>query len=121
MTVPIVAPCPVCGEVGGFHDYAKHNQIQVPKEHLLDPNWWKEFYAELRRVEREREQKPRVWKLTPSPPPEVTRLRDQDGSEYARDPEDPNGWYYVDARGIMTDWFTWAVLLTDCETLTEVL
>lgn len=68
------------------------------------------------------EQKPRVWRLTSSPPPEVTRLVNKYGMYFSRDPEDSDGWYKMDTNGEYTlGWYSWTSLLTEFETLTEVL
>jgi hypothetical protein len=50
--------CPVCGEVAGFHDEAKHKDHQVPAESLLESGWYKEESARIskeRQAEKERE------------------------------------------------------------------
>ena len=50
--------CPVCGEVAGFHDEAKHKDHQVPAELLLESGWYKEESARIskeRQAEKERE------------------------------------------------------------------
>lgn len=120
VTVPTVSECPICGEAGGFHDYAKHNQIEVPKDDLVDPAWWKEFFAEFQRMKQER--KPRVWKLTPLPPPDVKKLRGPDGQHFVRDEEDPDGWFEMNDQGDFTlGWYSWSSLIFEFEELTEVL
>jgi hypothetical protein len=46
----VVAPCPICGLEGGFHDTdnkaGKHAQHEVPREVLKDAGWAKEAHVQ---------------------------------------------------------------------------
>lgn len=36
-----MSPCPFCHQLAGFHDREVHNIIPIPKERILEKDWYK--------------------------------------------------------------------------------